>query len=59
MTDIMHMHNDTHRYVSLMCSVQSETQYYQQQDIVVMFCESTLRYAVKLLNVYTTELIAS
>jgi len=33
-----------HRYVSLMCDVKSEEQYYQQQDVVVLFSESTLRY---------------
>ena len=28
-----------------MCNVKSELQYHQQQDVVVLFCESTLRYA--------------
>jgi len=51
----MHTHTHTHptlptlpthmhRYVSLMCDVKSEEQYYQQQDVVVLFSESTLRY---------------
>jgi len=31
------------RYISLMCTVKSEVQYYHQQDVVVLFCESTLR----------------
>ncbi|CAI8050700.1 Lateral signaling target protein 2 homolog [Geodia barretti] len=31
------------RYVGLMCSVKSERQYYHQQDVIVLFCESTLR----------------
>ena len=33
-----------YRYVGLMCNVKSEEQYYHQQDVVVLFCESTLRY---------------
>lgn len=31
------------RYVGLMCNVKSERQYYHQQDVIVLFCESTLR----------------
>ena len=31
-------------YVGLMCNVKSERQYYHQQDVIVLFCESTLRW---------------
>ncbi len=37
-----------YRYVGLMCNVKSELQYLHQQDVVVLFCESTLRYVAAL-----------
>ena len=34
----------SYSYVGLMCNVKSERQYYHQQDVIVLFCESTLRW---------------
>ena len=37
------MLSDPLRYVSLMCSVKTELQYYQQQEVIVLFSEAAHR----------------